>query len=542
MKDNVDFYRRFVVELPNLMEFRFIVVFFGFAAGSISTWVLSPTTSVSFNLLGGFVVSLLFYILPAFISAEVLHRVGHITGQWAYLVAVMDQVMVFFFALAIAISTSVTAWQIMWLGLALIYITNIFLVVMARGRGGLYVNLLYALLFPGILIGSFHLLIGRLIGIPRTIYLQNSILFLVGAVLLLLTIWMYDFLLRANVEGLSGADFTSVLILGEERALSGGVSTDARHQALHIEQEAGEVLRYTIPWVHPGPVEGFGGGRLTQELIEQDTFFLHVPSNHALDLADPADIDRFRPLPDTDLHETATKLYRVEEGGFTLWGRRYGEKEDGDMIVYIQNRELDDYDPAIINEIKNGYDGLCLIDLHNQDVAGGNPWLQGIDPRAKYLKRAVDRMVGQLQDAEEYPYQAGFFWSQEYCCLVEEVDGQEICLIGIDGNDAPPVLYTVEDVLQSRFEEALVFTTDSHKRLVDLASPRSYDRGELLRAVESAEEQVSTARAGIGERMVENVTVLGEQYSSLIFTLNIMARLVPISLILYYVALVLLVL
>jgi len=51
---------------------------------------------------------------------------------------------------------------------------------------------------------------------------------------------------------------------------------------------------------------------------------------------------------------------------------------------------------------------------------------------------------------------------------------------------------------------------------------------------------VQVAAAGLGETTKE-VTVLGEKYSGLIHSLNMMARLVPISLFLYYIGIVLLI-
>jgi len=295
MEENVGVYRHLLFELPDVHMLRVATVIAGAVFGTVTTWVLSPLSGVQATIIGGLVTSLFFYILPAVLSGEIVSRFGGVTGRWTYLMALVDQGSLFLFTGTVVIAESIIvesvqeAWQLLWLGLATVFVINVVMVAAARGRRTIHRNLPYALIFPGFLIGAFHVFIGRLIGIRKVLYLQNSILFIVSAVLLFITLLIFDFLLRANVDGLSVLDFPSAIILGEEQRLAGGITTEVYHQALHIEQEDGDTLRYNIPWVHPGPVEGFGGGRLTEELIDADTFFLHIPSDHSLDMADPAE-------------------------------------------------------------------------------------------------------------------------------------------------------------------------------------------------------------------------------------------------------------
>lgn len=534
MSDNLDFYRRLMVRPPGLYALRVGVVVLAVVLGSISAFVLFRSFGISADLSGAAIAVLFFYLLPAVVTAEVISRLAAITKQWTYLMVILSEGAIFLFALIIPFAdSSVEAWQIMWLGLATVYLIDLTMVVLAKGKRRFHMNLVYPLIYPGILIVVFHLFIGRLIGIQKVTYLQNSVLFLVSAFLLTLTIGFFEFLMRANIRGMSALDFFSTIILDEERSLDQGVETDVTHQALHIGN--GQHLSFNIPWLHPGPVEGFGGGRLTTELIDADTFFLHVPSYHTLDLADPDDIDQFRNLPDAEMHAEATPLITLEHAGFTLRGRRYG----GRTVVYLENRQVDDYDPAIIYDIKDRYPDICLIDLHNQPIASGARSLQRLEKTADRLKEGIDRLVEQLEAADMHPYRAGHAGNGEYRCLVEEVDDQVTCLLGIDGNGAPPSLLAFEDCAE--FDETLVFTTDSHRNLMDLARPRSYDTEELLTAAREARENLSEATAGIGERVVEDVKVLGKSYEGLISTLNIMGRLVPIAIVLYYIGLVFLV-
>ncbi|MDY6766332.1 MAG: DUF2070 family protein, partial [Candidatus Nanohaloarchaea archaeon] len=332
MSDNVDFYRRFLIRPPETRVLAAATVVLSAVFGAASVFLLSPVSSVRLNLVGAGVAALFFYLLPAVLAAEITTRGAGLQRQFTYLMGLADQVIVFFFAVTIPFTdTAAEAWQVMWLGLATVYLANLVMVLMVRGRRSLHWNLLYPVIYPAIVLVTFHVFIGQLVGIPKTLYLQNSVFFIVSAGLLLLTIANYTFIMHANID-MSALDFFPAVVLGEKRELPGGIHTDVHHSALHIHNDTDHV--FTVPWVHPGPVDGFGGGHLTAELTSDGSFPLHIPSYHTLDLADPAAIDRFRTPPDAEPGRTASKMEKLEENGFTLWGRRY----EGGTVVYIQNR------------------------------------------------------------------------------------------------------------------------------------------------------------------------------------------------------------
>ncbi|MDY6766274.1 MAG: DUF2070 family protein, partial [Candidatus Nanohaloarchaea archaeon] len=533
MSDNVDFYRRFLIRPPRLRVLVPATAALGVVFGVISVFLLSPVSSVGVNLVGAAVAALFFYTLPAFLSAEITARGTGIQRQLTYLMGIADQVIVFFFAVTIPFTDSAAeAWQVMWLGLATVYLANLTMVLMARGRRKLHWNLLYPLIYPVFVLAAFHLFIGQLVGIPRTLYLQNSVFFLISAVLLLITIANYTFIMHANID-MSALDFFPAVILGEEKELPGGIHTDVHHATLQVENGAEHT--FTVPWVHPGPVDGFGGGRLTSELIDADTFPLHIPSYHTLDLADPADIDRFRPAPEPATTGQASRLEKLEENGFTLWGRRY----DGGTVVYIQNRGIDDYEPSIAYDLKEEYPDLVLVDLHNQTVGEGEKWLQHMDTDRELLEAAVATMMARLDDAEMHDYRAGVGGDGGVRCLVEEVDGQRTCLLGVNASDAPQELHDIAASLE--FDEVLPFTTDAHEDLFSMAAP-TVDTDALQEAVDEARNDVDDAAAGVAHGTVDDVRVIGKEYEGLITTMNVMARLVPITLVLYYIGIIFLIL
>lgn len=542
MKDNLDVFRNVVFRIPTLRTLIGVLLGGGIVFGVLSTVLLARQTSMQVSLLPLLLVPLLFYILPALLSTEAIFRGTTITREWAALTAIIDEGVLFLFAVVLYFTDSASeAWQVMWLGLATIYFINLLLILMARGREGHTRNLVAGLVFPLSILFLFHLTVGRILDIPNILYLQNSAFFLVSAFLLLLTSLILDFLVKANVKEMSLLDFTSAIVLGDEQELMEGVETDVRQQAFVIDN--GEQLQFTVPWLHPGLIAGLGGGKLTDRLIDEDTFMLHVPSDHTLDLADPADISRFETLPETAPETEATRMERVEHGGFLLRGRRYGDT----TVIYIENRDLDDYDPAVIEDIMASHDDLVLIDLHNQRIGSQKPQLQHLERRAHHLRDGVAELFQALEEAEQERYRAGWMHGGDHVAVVEEVDRehddvQRTCLLGINGNDAPESLHRVEEALQEEFDEVLVFTTDTHERLSTLARPKQYTEAELWRAVKHAKNTVTEAEAGFGENTEENVRVLGEDYNRIIFTINIMARLIPITLLLYYIGVVFLVL
>ncbi|MDY6778092.1 MAG: DUF2070 family protein [Candidatus Nanohaloarchaea archaeon] len=536
MSDNVDFYKNFIFTLPREGTIIAATAATGIVLG-ITSFLLVGALTVTPDPFFLIAAPFLFYLIPAFLSAEGMTVIGRVRRRFTYLNAIIDQVVVFLFAvILLATSTFGEAWQIFWLGLATIYLINLLYTSLIRGRGKYPLNLLLPLIFPLTLLLFFHLTIGRSIGIPGQAYIQNLSFFIASGFLLLLTLGIYQFIIDANVEDVSVYDFFSTIITGEKRYIKGSMNVDVPHQAFHIQQDDRE-LTYNIPWLHPGPVAGFGGGRLTTELIQRDDgFMLHVPSYHTLDLSNPEDIDRFQEPPDATTHETATELMKRESGDFTIWGRRYGDR----VILYLQNRQIDDYDPAITYSIKEQHPDLTLVDLHNQPVGADHDWIQTLDTSIDRLKDTVADLVQELEDAKDYSYSAGFYSDDEHACLVEKVNGQTTCLLTVDGNDAPESLLSMEDRLDH--DHVLVSTTDSHEKLVELADPKDLGTETLEASVEQAEQRVDSAAAGLGERTVEEVEVMGKNYEGLIFTLNIMGRLVPISLLLYYIGLIFLIL
>lgn len=249
MKDNLDVFRNVVFSIPELRTLIGLLVGSGVVFGVASTILLARQTNLSVSVLLLVAVPLLFYILPALLSMETLFRGTSLTREWAALMATVDEGVLFLFAAVLYFTDSASeAWQVMWLALATLYFINLLMLLMARGREGNTRNLLAGLIFPLSILLVFHVTVGRILDIPNIIYLQNSAFFLISGLLLVLTSAILDFLVKANVEGMSLLDFTSAIVLGDEQELMEGVETDVRHQAFTVDN--GETLRFsTTRWV-----------------------------------------------------------------------------------------------------------------------------------------------------------------------------------------------------------------------------------------------------------------------------------------------------
>ncbi|MFB6147813.1 MAG: DUF2070 domain-containing protein, partial [Candidatus Nanohaloarchaea archaeon] len=88
------------------------------------------------------------------------------------------------------------------------------------------------------------------------------------------------------------------------------------------------------------------------------------------------------------------------------------------------------------------------------------------------------------------------------------------------------------------FDEVLLFTTDTHQSIHDLSSDRQVDPGRVTEAVNHASNTVSDASIGFTSRRAESMDLLQEDYHSLVLSINILVRLIPLTLILLYLGLV----
>ncbi|MCJ7450719.1 MAG: DUF2070 family protein [Candidatus Nanohaloarchaeota archaeon QJJ-9] len=527
MPEDLSGYRKVIFRSPSLKKLLILNLLVGILFGSVNGAIAFLIFDQ--KLLWVPILSLLLYIIPSVINGELLASLSKLSRKWTYSMSFIDQITVFGFSLIIPLPSS-HIWSLMWLGLATVYLLGILGLVGGRGRRKYFTNFAYPLIYPLWLLAVFHTFVGSNVGVSRMVYIHNSTLFFITSILLGLTLLIFEFVIKANSKSISALDFLSNVILDEEKAIEDYIETHVYNQSLEIEGK--EKARFYIPWIHPGPVSGFGGGNLIPELVDESSFFLHVPSAHSMDLADPEEVERFKSPPEAEKSSKASKLLKGDKGGFKFWGRMYGDSK----IVFIQNKDVDDYDPSMIYDIKEDHENLTLIDMHNQPMDGEGKPVQPMDPRSKILREGIESLVQKLEEAELKDYRAGFKIQKGYSILVEELGDQKTVQIVMNANGKPPVLKEVEKELE--FDENLLLTTDTHQQLSLIANPPPAEKEEIIESVRESEENLESAEAGISEEKLENVNILGGNYGRLIATLNVMGRLVPISLLLYYISLI----
>jgi len=134
---------------------------------------------------------------------------------------------------------------------------------------------------------------------------------------------------------------------------------------------------------------------------------------------------------------------------------------------------------------------VLLVDLHKHDLQNGpeKEVLYG-SSEADLLKRHFDDFRDLLDDAPLYDYAAGFAvrrTDQDVAAIVESVDGQEVLLMGIDTNGITPDVRELAADYRESFDEVLVFSTDTHASIHELANTtrsdtdRVADRGDRTR-------------------------------------------------------------
>jgi len=392
----------------------------------------------------------------------------------------------------------------------------------------------------------------------------------IAAGFLVLVLVVVDYLIRSNTD-VSAFALTSGLLRDDRESLDLGVEARPFVETLAVDN--GDRLTLAAPWVHPGPLGGFGGGQLSGSVIDalngrraiegterpeaaadggatvgsggDAGFFLHVPCTHKEDLSDPADSERILDaVSDPDLTGRASRLVtatytdREGYGDVRFHGRRIGDKE----VIVLHGEGIDDYDTGVFMSDVD-HDEVLLIDQHRHDIQNGpDVEIQYGSAEADRLKRAFDDFRERLAAEPLDDYAAGFALSrtgQDALAFVESVDGQEVLWIGVDTNGLTPDVRAAADGYREEFDAVIPFSTDTHASIHELANMRESDLDAIDDAVERAVDDLSSAAVGLESRRTEPVKLLKNDYNGLVFSVNILIRLTIIALVTLYALLVL---
>lgn len=542
--DNLEIFKKVIFSLPSFRKSLTL----SFLSGIFySTVIFFFFEDIIFDVNGFVFVPLLalgLFVFPGIVSSELYSFLlpGY-PRKWGYFLSLVNQLIIFLFAVLITLSENFyTAWQIIWLALTTLFINNFFILVLSTGPDYLKRISLLSVVQPLMILTGFHLLLGRFLQIGFLAYVSNFLVILAAGIVLVLSIYLTEFLVGSNVSNISILDLATALLQNRQEKLDLGRKVRPDVQTLKIKNQSGEKT-FLAPWLHPGPLEGFGGGRITDKIVKKlndkqnQGFFLHVPSCHQMDPSDPKDGEKvLKAISNPKRESQASRLFKKQYENATFYGRKIGNQK----IVFLEIENFDDYDSAVFQEVIGKEDAM-VIDLHNQSK---DAHLGEMRYGTRAADRARENLRDFLQELEKLSvsnYNAGFsmhFGTKPVMALVEKSDDQKTLLFGIEGNDASQTLLELREKYQREFDEVLLFTTDTHASVHQMAGKISVDKSEVASTVEEAEKDLSSAEIGFTSREAEQMKFLKDDYFGLIYTINILVRLIPIMLVALYLALI----
>jgi putative membrane protein len=542
--DNVDVFQRLVfsvpplkIQLPALVGLSVVYSVVAYVALSMSIFVLPEPASI-------LPIAILLFLLPFLIAGELFHRLlPNYPRSWSVFLAAVNQFVFFVYALVLSGANDVgNAWSIVWLLFITIYLINILALVVSTGIDRYKRILLVSLTEPAALIAAFYAFGGADLGFSTYRHVFAFASLLIAAAFLVSVLALVDYLIRSNTD-VSAFALTSGILRNDRESLDLGVEAEPAVETLAIDN--GDRLTLAAPWVHPGPLGGFGGGQLSGNVIdalnEGDShgFFLHVPCTHKEDLSNPTDAGKILDaVGDPDGVGRASRLVHEDYGEIEFYGRRFGDKQ----VVYLHSEGIDDYDTGVFTRDVDGSE-LLLVDLHKHDIQDGpTKEVQYGSSEADRLKRHFDDFRERLAEEPLGEYAAGFETvrdDRDMVAIAESVDGQDVLTMGIDTNGVTPDIRELAADYRDEFDEVLVFSTDTHASVHELANKTRSNVEALEAAVERASDDVASATIGLESRKTAPLKLLKNDYNGLVFSVNILIRLTVIALLALYVFLVL---
>ncbi|WP_096390904.1 DUF2070 family protein [Halopenitus persicus] len=536
--DNVDVFQRMVFSLPSLkVQIPALValsLLYSFGMRLAFTVFTPIRLSIPLVLVAGSLV----FLVPFLVAGELFHQVlPRYPRSWSYFLALFNQFVLFIHGLILSgADTTGNAWSIVWLAFITVHVTNVLVLLISTGIEYYKRILVVSSVQTALLIAVFYLFVGGALGIERYRHAFSLASVAIAAVFVVLILLAVEYLIKSNTD-VSAFTLTSGLLRNDRESLDLGFEAEPHVQTLTIDN--GDRLRLAAPWIHPGPLGGFGGGQLSGTVISElnrdgTGFFLHVPCTHEEDLADPEDAEKvLEAVADPEGTGHASTLVHRDYGEIEFFGRRF----DGQTIVFLHAEHIDDYDTGVFMRDVERSDVL-LVDLHKHDIQEGpEKEVQYGTAEADRLKRYFDDFLETLDDAPLHDYSAGFdvhLGDQDLLAMVEVVDGERTLLMGIDTNGVTADIRDLEAAYREEFDHVLLFSTDTHASIHDLANMTRSNVDAMRRAVAAATDDVAPATIGLTSRTTRPLQLLKNDYNGLVFSVNILIRLTIISLFLFY--------
>jgi len=276
------------------------------------------------------------------------------------------------------------------------------------------------------------------------------------------------------------------------------------------------------------------GGRHTPESGEggpgsEQGFFWHVPSTHLSDSPDPRVHEQvLGAVGDPETTGVASRLVSRTYGETTFHGRRYGENR----VVFVKSDEYADIDVDVFGEVIDPEQTL-VVDQHVRVADTSRTEIHRDSPDVETLRGYLREFLSVLDEQPLAEYRAGDAVDIDVddislYALVEEVDGQRTACVAADRNERPHALVAAREQLDG-FDEVLLLTTDTHASVTENRFNPQTPPERIRALAETAADEVADAEAGLTTDSAE-VELMRQDYSRLLFTLNILARVHIVSL------------
>ncbi len=265
------------------------------------------------------------------------------------------------------------------------------------------------------------------------------------------------------------------------------IKGDVKYTVFSFKNEAGPKALFIIPCLHPGPVKGIAGSRLTEILSEEleedygDVFTFHGPSTH---VQNPIKEDDCKLLSD-DIRANIGKLdytstgspYNISHHNMIGGAQIYG---DGILLTAsFSPQPTEDIDSPVAEIIAlkaatHGFNKIGLLDSHNCVKRGA---MEVYYPSRRYIRLSenMSRLMDGIKDIPKgilymgVASKKGFKKSKGISgegikVAVFEINGKKNAFVLIDGNNMVQGLReAIQEEITDLVEDSEVMTSDSHE-------------------------------------------------------------------------------
>ncbi len=529
---------------PSRKKTMGLIWLMGFIYASLTYIPVYKHTTFLFSIKVGFSVAILLYILPSLVFgalATILFK--DMRKNW-YALALLNETLLFLGVISLyLLTTTAHILNLMWWWLLLIYGIDFLVFVVFYGKKLNVKSSVFSLSYPLMVVFILYKLFYNHINLGRGLLYENLII--LGAVIggTLAVIYFLEYLFGGNIEGVTLVETLSKFVRGmgdENFYISGlGIRIKALLQSLWIKSGDKHTV-LVIPWLHPGPMRGFGGGLLTSRLISyvnkrfDSGFFLHVPSSHEIDTLSIGVVDKIKrglKMPEKYAGK-ATGVLKESAGSIMIYGQKIGDV----FLFVIDAAHINHYDVSIFYYIRNKFkEKIVFADAHNNKPLKSPKDLQFGEKDMETIEHLIENLMARLKKEPEHSLKIGTSINKNnkmFSFVVQSGRQKNLYFVldedGIEKHNKELIKSIAK---KHNFDNIIVLTTDTHSENVrDILSEKEYDKNEIEAIIEDSLNNLKSASLGYSESWLENVGVMGNTFMALKNTATILIHLTPVLL------------